>query len=59
MRDMQCEKIEKKATLVISIENEEGKRIERITTGSNEEIAFILGEYGILGEDGHKLLNNN
>lgn len=38
---------EKKATLTISIENEKGEVIKREITGSNEDIAFILGEYGI------------
>ena len=47
----------KKAKLEIIVTNEEGRQIKRKMTGTNDEIAFLLGEAGILSNDIARILN--
>ena len=44
-------KEKKKASIVITITAEDGQKVELKYTGSNEYIAVVLGEFGILGEE--------
>lgn len=46
-----------KASIVITITAEDGRKVEEKYTGSNEYIAFVLGEFGILGEKEREILN--
>lgn len=48
-----------KATMVITITSEEGRQKVLKYSGKNEYIAFILGEFGILGKEKKEILNDN
>lgn len=47
----------RKATIIITITIEDGRTVERKYSGTNGEIAFILGEFGILCEKESEILN--
>lgn len=46
-----------KATITIIVTSEEGQQVKRELLGTNKEIAFILGEFGILCKEECKILN--
>ena len=46
------------ASIVITITAEDGRKVEIKYTETNEKIAFILGEFGILGEEEREILND-
>lgn len=45
-----------KATITIIVTSEEGQQVKRELLGTNKEIAFILGEFGILCKEECKIL---
>ena len=45
------------ATITIIVTSEEGQQVKRELLGTNKEIAFILGEFGILCKEECKILN--
>ena len=45
-----------KATITIIVTSEEGQQVKRKLLGTNKEIAFILGEFGILCKEECKIL---
>ncbi|MBO5412798.1 MAG: hypothetical protein J6A29_00555 [Clostridia bacterium] len=51
-------KEKQQASIVITITAEDGRKVEQVYKGSNEKMAFILGEYGILGKEEREILND-
>lgn len=54
---MSKENTNQKASIVITITNEDGHTITKRCEGTNYYMALILSKFGILGREERKLLN--
>ena len=45
-----------KATITIIVTSEDGQQVKRELSGTNKEMAFLLGEFGILCKEESKIL---
>ena len=48
----------KEATVVIVTTSEDGRKVERSFSGSNQEMAFTLRELGLLRDEERDILND-